>query len=200
MRRVADRIGVSASSLYGYVANKEELVQLVLEQIMTEIPFPPPGDDWREALRAWARETLAVFRRHPGVAGLTLGRVPFGPAMLAVGERMLAVLRGAGLPDQVAAFAGDLGSLYVAAFAYEQDVAPVAEPGQFAAQASQWLKSLPAGEFPHTVALAEQLVAGDADDRFEWGLDVLIRGLASYLTDPPSAMARWPRAGGQPSR
>jgi len=200
MRRVADEIGVSASSLYGHVDNKEELVQLVLEQIMTEIQFPPPSGNWQDMLRMWARQTRAVFRRHPGVAGLTLGRVPFGPAMLAGAERMLAVLRGAGIPDQVAAYAGDLGSLYVAAFAYEEDVAPVAEPGEFAAQAGRWLKSLPADEFPHTVALADQLVAGTSDDRFEWGLDVLVRGLESYLTTPPSAEARWPRAGALPGR
>lgn len=200
MRRVADEIGVSASSLYGYVANKEELVQLVLEQIMTEIRIPPPGGDWQEMLRTWARETRAVFRRHRGVAGLTLGRVPFGPTLLTAAERMLAALRGAGIPDQVAAYAGDLGSLYVAAFAHEEDVTPLAGPDEFAAQAGQWLKSLPADEFPHTVALADQMVAGDSDDRFEWGLDVLVRGLASYLVTPPSAKARWPRATGQPRR
>jgi len=195
MRRVADEIGVSASSLYGYVANKEELVQLVLEQIMTEIPLPRPGTDWQDMLRSWGRETLAVFRRHPGVAGLTLGRVPFGPSMLQGVERMLASLRSAGIPDQVAAFAGDLGSLYVAAFAHEQDVTPVADPGDFAAQAGAWLKSLPPEEFPNTVALADQVVAGSSYDRFEWGLDVLIRGLASYLTSPPTPEAHWPATG-----
>ena len=195
MRRVADEIGVSASSLYGYIANKEELVQLVLEQIMTEIPVPRPGTDWQDMLRAWGRETLAVFQRHPGVAGLTLGRVPFGPAMLTVVEPMLASLRAAGLPDQVAAFIGDLGSLYVAAYAYELDVTPVAEPGDFAAQAAAWLKSLPRDQFPNTVAVADLMVAGTGTDRFEWGLDVLIRGAASYLTSPPTAEARWPGTG-----
>jgi AcrR family transcriptional regulator len=178
--------------LYGYVANKEELVQLVLEQIMTEIPVPDSGTDWQDMLRAWARECLAVFRRHPGVAGLTLGRVPFGPTMLVAVERMLATLRAAGLPDQVAAFVGDLGSLYVAAFAHEQDVTPVAERGDFAAQAAAWLKSLPTDQFPNTVAVADVMVAGTGNDRFEWGLDVLIRGFASYLTSPPSAEAHWP--------
>ncbi len=195
MRRVADEIGVSASSLYGYVANKEELVQLVLEQIMTEIPLPEPGVGWQDMLRSWARDSLAVFKRHPGVAGLSLGRVPFGPAMLISVERMLGTLRAAGLPDQVAVFVGDLGSLYVAAYAYEQDVTPVAEPGDFAAQAAAWLKSLPDDQFPNTVAVAELIVAGAGTDRFEWGLDVIIRGLASYLTSPPTAEARWPATG-----
>src|SRR6185437_10042431 len=122
MRRVADEIGVSASALYGYVANKEELIQLVLEQIMAEVPVPEAGGDWQDALRSAARNTYEVFKRHPGVAALTLGRVPFGPAMLPGAERMLSELRGAGIPDQVAAFAGDLGSLYVGAIAYERDV------------------------------------------------------------------------------
>jgi TetR/AcrR family transcriptional regulator, tetracycline repressor protein len=192
MRRVADEIGVSASSLYGYVANKEELIQLVLEQIMTEIPLPAPGVDWQDMLRSWARDTLAVLRRHPGVAGLTLGRVPFGPSLLQGAERILASLRSAGIPDQVAAFVGDLGALYVAAFAHELDVTPIAESGDFAAQAAAWLRSLPREEFPNTVALADQMVAGTVADRFEWGLDVLIRGLASYLTSPPTREAHWP--------
>jgi hypothetical protein len=146
-------------------------------------------------LRSWARETLAVFRRHPGVAGLTLGRVPFGPALLTAAERMLATLRAAGIPDQVAAFIGDLGSLYVAAYAHEQDVTPVAEAADFAAQAEAWLKSLPEDQFPYTVAVAGLMVAGSGTDRFEWGLDVLIRGVASYLTSPPTADARWPGTG-----
>jgi hypothetical protein len=98
---------------------------------------------------------------------------------------------------------GDLGSLYVGAFAYEQEVTPMAEPGDFAAQAAAWLSSLPRDQFPNTVALAEKLVAGSADDRFEWGLDVILRGLASYLTSPPTAEARWPGTSGgsgEPSR
>ena len=68
MRRVADQIGVSASALYGYVANKEELVQLVLEQIITEIPLPAAAGGWPDTMRTFAREMLGAFRRHPGVA------------------------------------------------------------------------------------------------------------------------------------
>ncbi|MGO9080748.1 MAG: TetR/AcrR family transcriptional regulator [Streptosporangiaceae bacterium] len=195
MRRVADQVGVSASSLYGYVANKEELVQLVFEQIISEIPAVPENLDWQDAMRVFAREMLGIFRRHPGVAGLTLGRVPFGPAMMDGAERILAALRGAGIPDQVAAFAGDLGALYVGAFAYEQDVSPIAEPEAFQQQAAGWLKSLPRAQFPNLVEIADKVVGGSAADRFEWGLDVIIRGLGSYLTAPPSPDAHWPADG-----
>ncbi|HET7013651.1 MAG TPA: TetR/AcrR family transcriptional regulator [Streptosporangiaceae bacterium] len=201
MRRVADEIGVSASALYGYVANKEELVQLVLEQIIAEVPFPPAAttgadgqdDDWQDLVRNFGREMLGIFKRHPGVAGLTMGRVPFGPSMLQGSEYILGRLRAAGLPDQVVAFVGDLGGLYVGAIAYEREVTPIAEPADFAAQAAVWLKSLPKDQFPNTVELADLLVSGSAEDRFEWGLDVIIRGLASYLTSPPTAAAHWPQ-------
>jgi TetR/AcrR family transcriptional regulator, tetracycline repressor protein len=193
MRRVADQIGVSASSLYGYVANKDELVQLVLERIVEEIDVPAGRGGWQERLKDLGREMLSVFRRHPGVAELSLGRVPWGPSMLALGEVILAELRTAGIPDQVAAYVGDLAALYVGAFAYEQDIMPAPGPGDDPrAQIAAWLGSLPTEHFPNTVALAADLVAGSADDRFEWGMDIIVRGVASYLQVPPDPAARWP--------
>jgi TetR/AcrR family transcriptional regulator, tetracycline repressor protein len=196
MRRVADQIGVSASSLYGYVASKEELVQLVLDRISEEVDVPPTGGNWQETLKQFGRAVLAMYRRHRGVAQLTLGRVAVTPGMLSMGERILSELRSAGMPDQVAAFAGDLAGLYVCAFAYELDVTPLAGKEQdFLAQFTSWIKSLPADRFPNTVALADLAVTGSADERFEWGMDVLIRGLASYLKEPPDPAAGWPSGG-----
>jgi AcrR family transcriptional regulator len=200
MRRVADEIGVSASALYGYVANKEELIQLVLEQIIQEIRVPDADLDWPDVVKMFAREMLGIFRRHPGVAALTMGRVPFGPSMLAGSEYILSRLRSGGVPDQVAAFVGDLGSLYVGGIAYEQDVSPITEPADFAAQAAGWLKSLPRDQFPNLVDLADKIVAGSAEDRFEWGLDVLVRGIGTYITSPPTADARWPPVRQTPAR
>ncbi len=94
MRRVADEIGVSASALYGYVANKEELIQLVLEQIIQEIRVPEGELAWPDVVKEFAREMLGIFKRHPGVAALTMGRVPFGPSMLAGSEYILSRLTG----------------------------------------------------------------------------------------------------------
>jgi TetR/AcrR family transcriptional regulator, tetracycline repressor protein len=196
MRRVADQIGVSASSLYGYVANKEELVQLVLDRIFEEITVPPAGS-WQETLKEFGRAMLAMYRRHPGVAELTLGRVAVTPSMLPMGERIASELRAAGMPDQVTAFVGDLAGLYVGGFAYELDVTPLTgHESEFLAQFTSWLKSLPADRYPNTVALADVAVAGSTDDRFEWGMDVIVRGLATYLTDPPDPRAGWPPPSG----
>jgi TetR/AcrR family transcriptional regulator, tetracycline repressor protein len=192
MRGVADQIGVSASSLYGYVANKEELVQLVLDRIFEEIEVPPTGS-WQETLRQYGRAMLAMYRRHPGVAALTLGRVAVTPSMLPLGERVVSELRAAGMPDQVAVFVGDLAGLYIGAFAYELDVTPLAgHENEFLDQFTTWIKSLPADRFPNTIALADTSVAGSTEERFEWGMDVIIRGLASYLVVPPDPADGWP--------
>lgn len=193
MRRVADQIGVSASSLYGYVANKEELVQLVFDRIGEELVIPESAGGWQQTLKEYGRGMLQVFRRYPGVAALTLGRVAFSPSMLPMAERVLSELRSAGMPDQVAAYVGDLGGLYIAANAYEMDMAPAGEQdAQMANQFAAWIKTLPADRFPNMVALASKLVAGSAEDRFEWGLDIIIRGLGTYLDIPPDPADRWP--------
>lgn len=194
MRRVAGRIGVSASSLYGYVASKEELVQLVFERIGQELAIPEAASGWQQVLKGFARNMLAIFRRYPGVAALTLGRAVVTPSMLAVGERMLAELRAAGIPDQVAAYVGDLGGLYIGGTAYEMDMAAQGgdQATEMVARLAEWMKSLPRDRYPNTVALADELVTGSAEDRFEWGLDIIVRGLASYLDKPPDPSARWP--------
>ena len=112
MRRVAEQIGVSASSLYGYVANKEELVQLVLERIIEEIPFPPTGGGWQDMLRQFAR-------RCSGFSGATRAW-PAHPRPRAVrpeharhAERILAGPPAAS-PTRPRR-RNDLGSLYVGA-------------------------------------------------------------------------------------
>jgi len=192
MRRVAGQIGVSASALYGYVASKEELVQLVFDRIGEELIVPETAVGWQEMLKEFGRNMLAIFRRYPGAAALTLGRAVATPSTLAVGERILAELRAAGIPDQVAAYVGDLGGLYVGGIAYELDVAPPGDQAEMATRLGAWMKSLPRDRYPNTVALADKLVAGTAEDRFEWGLDVIVRGLASYLDKPPDPSARWP--------
>ena len=194
MRRVADQIGASASSLYGYVANKEELVQLVLDRIFEEIEMPPAGGRWQDTLKEFSRSVLRVFRSHPGVAALTLGRVALPASTLEALERSFAEFRAAGMPDEVSVFVGDLIGLYVAGTAYEMDMTPPGEADEFAAQFSGWLRSLPRDRFPNVTELAGKMVAGNAEDRFEWGLDVIVRGLASYVDTPPTADARWPVA------
>jgi AcrR family transcriptional regulator len=188
MRRVADELGTGAASLYWHVASKDELVNLLVDRVASEIQVPPPDPDrWQEQLKEWMLQARQVFKRYPGVAGLTLGRVPVGPNLVRWTEWLLALLRGAGIPDRIAAYAGDLGGLYLGASAYEEGMplpSPTGEdlpPDKILAMFRGYYESLPADQFPNVHAALDELFSGGPDERFELGVDVIIRGLASYI-------------------
>jgi AcrR family transcriptional regulator len=83
MRRVAEELGTGPASLYWHVANKDALINLIIDQVAGEVAVPEPDPDrWQEQLREWLLGVRRVFERHPGVAALTLGRVPTGPNVL----------------------------------------------------------------------------------------------------------------------
>jgi AcrR family transcriptional regulator len=188
MRRVAEELGTGPASLYWHVANKDALINLIVDQVAGEVALPEPDPDhWQEQLREWLLGVRRVFERHPGVAGLTLGRVPTGPNVLRWAEWTLALLRGAGIPDRIAAFAGDLLGLYLGATGYEAAMPPMTSAAgeplsveESAATIRGYFASLPADQFPNVVATVDELVEGGPEERFELGLDVILRGLASY--------------------
>lgn len=184
MRRVATELGTAAASLYGYVANKEELIELVVDRVFAEVPVPEAGGgDWQEATKRYALSCRDAFVRHRGTAGLTLGRIPLGPNALVRIEASLAILRQAGIPDRLCGFAGDLFGLYLGAAVHESEAWQGTQ--DFGEEQSemmrQWFMSMPPDQFPNLLALADPLAQGTVEGRFELGLDVLIRGLASYI-------------------
>lgn len=195
MRRVADELGVAPSALYWHVRNKEELLQFVLDRVVAEIELPELDPErWEEQLKEVGREMRRVLTKHRDVARVTIGAIPVGPNILRVIEWIHALLREAGLPDRVVALVGDLCGLYVGAFSYEESLgltAPTGErlpPEEIVAMMRGYWESLPPALFPHTLALLDHLFEGGPDERFEFGLDVLVRGLASlHDVSPPAA-------------
>jgi AcrR family transcriptional regulator len=188
MRRVAEELGSGTASLYWHVGSKDELINLLVDVVMGEIDVPEPDSEhWQEQLKDCMLKTRQVFKRYPGVAGLTLGRIPVGPNFVRRAEWLLGLLRGAGVPDRIAAYAGDLGGLYLGAFAYEEGMplpSPTGEdlpPEKIVAMYRGYFESLPPEQFPNVHASLDELFSGGPDERFELGLEVIIRGLASYI-------------------
>jgi TetR/AcrR family tetracycline transcriptional repressor len=188
MRRVAEELGTGPASLYWHVANKDELVNLLIDRVASEIPLPPPDPDhWEEQLKDWLLEAREAFKRYPGVAGLTLGRIPVGPTLVRWTEWGLALLRGAGVPDRIATYAFDLLGLYLGASSYEDGMPPPAPAGQplsmeeLAKMIRGYFESLPSEQFPNVHATLDELFSGGAEERFRLGLEVIVRGLASYI-------------------
>ncbi|HXF72761.1 MAG TPA: TetR/AcrR family transcriptional regulator [Actinomycetota bacterium] len=190
MRRVAEELGTGAASLYWHVGSKDGLIDLVVDRIAGELELPPPDpSQWQAQLMEIGRRMREILHRHRDVARLTLGRIPIGPNLVRIMEWMLALLRGAGLPDRIAAFAGDLFSLYVGAFVYEESLglgSPSGEdrpPQEVVAMIRDYLASLPPERFPNITAMVDELMGPDPDERFELGLEVLLRGLAAFRNE-----------------
>ncbi|WP_158675499.1 TetR/AcrR family transcriptional regulator [Nocardia stercoris] len=189
MRRLGDELQTTASALYAHVADKDELLDLMFDRVMGEVELPDPDpDDWQEQLKQYARESVRVLVGHRDLAKITIGRVPFGPNGIRTIEQMLALLRSGGLPDRIAAYAGDLLGSYLGVMAIEQamrreqaDNGEDTDLATITAQMRTYMESLPAEHFPNIVALAGPLTEGGTDDRFELGLDIIVRGLSSYV-------------------
>jgi AcrR family transcriptional regulator len=186
MRRVAQELGTGAASLYAYVENKERLTELVIDRALGELDPPPLGDGpWQEQLKQGLREVRALFARHRDLARASFARIPLGENALRASEWMIATLRRGDLPTEVIAYACDLLPLYVTAIAYEESVyaGEQVSPEQlteYVGEMRAYFESLPVSRFPNVVAFAAALTAGaQGDERFEFGLDVLIAGLAA---------------------
>lgn len=194
MRRVAEELATGSASLYAHVANKDALLDLVVDRAIAdfEVPWPPDPERWEEQVKECVRGMRALLAAHRDLARATLARIPTGENALARMDRVMALLRAGGLPDQVVAYAADLLPLYATAVAYEESL--YAGQGlsekdleRYVAELRTYFASLPPDRFPNVVALAAPLTAGaGGDERFEFGLDVLMKGLAAQRPAGPA--------------
>ena len=187
MRRIAQELETGPASLYAHVANKDELLDLVYDMVLPEVQIPEPDPDrWHEQVKDMLRSLRRVFRSHRDLARIALTRIPLGPNGVVGLERTMALLRAGGLPDGIAAYAGDFITSFVTAEVLD-NAFPQSSPSDdnvlaYVAQIRNYLASLPADRFPNLVALAAPITSLDSERRFELGLEIIIRGLATYNT------------------
>jgi AcrR family transcriptional regulator len=186
MRRVAQELGTGPASLYAHVSNKDELLELMLDRIAAQVrlPEPDPGR-WQEQIKEIARELRRVWTAYNDISRYSLGNIPTGANLLAIAERELDIMRIGGVPDQIAAWFVDRLGLFVDADAFEGTMwvsraKEGTDPATYFSQIRDYFAGLPPARFPNIVSMVDTLFTGDDDDRFEFGLDLLVRGLASY--------------------
>src|SRR5512143_581135 len=97
MRRLAERLGVQAASLYRHVKDKDELLALLADEIAGEIPLPARSGGWRDRLVEAAWNVRRGLKAHRDAARVLAGTAPFGPRRLRHVDSMLGILRAAGL-------------------------------------------------------------------------------------------------------
>jgi AcrR family transcriptional regulator len=184
MRRIATELDTGAASLYAHVAHKEELLELVFDEVVKEVPLPEvDAANWKEqAIRLWS-DSHAAMARNGDIARVAIARVPVGPNAMLLSERMMTILRAGGVPEQAVAWSIDVVGLYVASNAIEnalmRDKHKGVEPTAYYAQVGEYFANLPPALFPTTTALMPVLMTGDSEQRFRFGLELLVEGLAS---------------------
>ena len=192
LRKVAARLNAGPMRLYGYISTKQELLDLMVDEIYAEVlPEEQPGE-WRQALRILAHRTRQTALRHEWLADLLGGRPALGPHGLAVTEATLAALDG--LADLSTVMrAVETVSAYVTG-AIRREIANLRAERATGLSKRDWQRAsgphvtrmLATGRFP---ALARAVYDGtdvDAATSFETGLDWVLDAVAAKLVRPPA--------------
>jgi AcrR family transcriptional regulator len=180
MRRLGQALGVEAMSLYHHVANKEDLLDGMVDVVFGEVELPSREGDWRTAMRRRADSFRAVLARHRWAIGLVDSRTAPGPATLRHHDAVLGCLRGAGFSVELAAHAFAALDSYLYGFALQERNLPFEAGEQTAELAEAILAQLPAEEYPHLVELTVDHVLQpgyDFGNEFAFGLDLVLDGL-----------------------
>ena len=176
MRAVAARLGAVPMALYNHFATKDELVDALLDRVLSRFEPAPAGGDWIEDLRGFARAHRRLLVTHPWAVAPLFTQPNPGLSAVRIGELALGILRRGGLSDAraVAAFSGVVALNYGwSSFTTARDLDPEGPSHDVGAMLAQ----LPAAAFPHTVEVAAEMGAYGSDDHYEFVLDQLLRGL-----------------------
>jgi AcrR family transcriptional regulator len=196
MRKLADKLGVVPMALYKHVANKDELLDAMVDVVFEEMKFSE-GPGWRNLMRARAISMRQGLLRHPWAVGLMEARTP-GPANLRHHNATMACLRReANLPFRMAVHAYSIMDSYIYGFALQEKTLPFETPEESGQLAEARLEGLSsdhpsrADEYPYLAEVVTELGKSgyDYNEEFEYGLDLMldaIEGRKKKLTASPS--------------
>jgi AcrR family transcriptional regulator len=180
MRKLAQELGVEAMSLYHHVANKDAILDGLIDLVFGEIDLPMGEADWKAAMRRRAISAREVLRRHPWATGLMESRSTPGPATLRHHDAVLGILRNAGFPLELAAHAYSLLDSYIYGFALQETSLPFNTPEETAEVAQAMMAEFPADAYPHLTEIAVEHVLQPGysyASEYLFGLDLILDGL-----------------------
>ena len=184
MRKLAQRLGVSAMALYTYFPDREAVLEAVTQLLLTEVEIPAEDLDWRETIRHLMRSIRRVGLRHPNAAPLINRFPPRTVDALAFVEVAFRAFRRAGFDDRSTV------RCYRALAVYSM--------GTFDVELSHYFAQHPAAQvvdgsldtptavrlLPHVASIAPLLADQDDEEAFEYGLELLLDGFAQATGTP----------------
>ena len=181
MRNLGKQLGVEAMSLYKHVANKEDILDGLVDIVFSEIAVPSPGEpDWKGAMRRRAISVREALNRHRWAVGLMEGRMRPGPASLRHHDAVMGCLREAGFPFRAAVHASSVMDAYIYGFALQEKHLPFETPDQVAEVMEIQRRHVPAmDDYPYLVEVATEMAQAGYDyaTEFEFGLDLILDAL-----------------------
>lgn len=197
MRSVAERLGLTAMSLYAYVPSKGVLIDAMLDRTLGEAAVgPEAGEHWREGLHRLAHDTWNIYRRHPWTLQVTMTRRPFGPNILAGLEATLRTVSGLGLaPQEMVSIVNTVDDYVHGALAASLETTQAEQNSGLSNEA--WLErhgSLLAEfatfeDYPTLVELWSNDVLTERHIDFEFGLQRVLDGVERYIAGRRSSPA-----------
>ena len=180
MRKLAQKLGVEAMTLYYYVAKKDDILDAILDLVVSEIDLPADGGNWKAAMRGSAISAHDVLMRHPWACSLMMSPARVRPARLRYMESLLGRLRKAGFSARMTHHAYHALDSHILGFTlweagYTAGARALPDAG------ASFRRAFPVDTYPYLVEHMGQHVAGskrdDGEGEFEFGLDLILDGL-----------------------
>jgi AcrR family transcriptional regulator len=184
MRTLAEMLDVAPMALYRHVANKDDLIDAMVDVVFSEIGVPSGGGDWQTSMRQRAIAVRDALLRHRWAIGLLESRRRPGPANLRHHDAVIGRLRAAGFSVEMAAHAYSLLDAYIYGFALTKMSLPFDTGAEVAEVAQSMLEPFPVNEYPNLVEFITEHAMRpgyDYGDEFEYGLDIILEGLERKL-------------------
>jgi len=181
MRNLAEDLGAGTMALYRHVANKEDLLDGMVDIVFGEMYPPATGDDWKRELRERGTSARAALKRHPWAVGLMETRMHPGPASARHHNATMGCLREAGFPFRDAVHAYSLLDSYTYGFALQEQTSPFETPDESAEMAQ-----ITVGEQSEVYPYLDEVVIElgkrgyDYTEEFAFGLDFILEGLERF--------------------
>ena len=182
MRKLATELGVQAMSLYNHVANKDDLLDGIVDLVVGEIAVPDLDIDWQTAMRRRANSAHEVLLRHPWATMPIVSRINVGPAMLRYIDATLGCLCEAGFSFELVDRAWNAIDSHIYGFTLQELNFPI-EAAEYVNAAQEYIPNIPADKYPYMNRLTHYLIDGHYDGiaDFNFGLELIINGLEQFL-------------------
>ncbi|OLV18866.1 transcriptional regulator, TetR family [Deinococcus marmoris] len=184
MRNLAEQLGVQAMSLYHHVANKDQLLDGMVDQVFGEIEMSATRTPWKAAMRQRAFSVRQALRQHGWALGVLESRSHPGPATLRHHDAVIGILRRAGFSIALAAHAYSALDSYIYGFVLQELNLPIKTEQEVGAVAETILQSSPAGEYPFLQEFMTEHALKPGylyASEFEFGLNLILDGLELAL-------------------